>query len=140
MRDDVHWVKLDPATGEFADLGPVTAQDVEYGVKRTLDPNTASDYAYVLYMSKGGEDFNSADPASADLDALRDAVGVKAVDDTTVEFTLNQPAAYFPSITGMWVTFPENQAAVEEWRRRLDRAGQHRHQRPVYAGNLGARR
>ncbi|MFN2204151.1 MAG: ABC transporter substrate-binding protein, partial [Caldilineaceae bacterium] len=45
MRDDVHWVKLDPATGEFEDLGPVTANDVVYGVQRTLDPNTASDYS-----------------------------------------------------------------------------------------------
>lgn len=113
MRDDVHWVKLDPASGEFSDLGPVTAADVEYAVKRTLDPNTASDYAYVLYIIQGGEEFNSADPAAADFDALRDAVGVRAVDDTTVEFTLKQPAAYFPSITGLWITFPLNQEAVE---------------------------
>lgn len=113
MRDDVHWVKLDPASGEFTDLGPVTAKDVEYAVKRTLDPNTASDYAYVLYIVQGGEEFNTADPAAADFDQLRDAVGVKAVDDTTVEFTLKQPAAYFPSITGLWITFPQNQEAVE---------------------------
>ena len=113
MRDDVHWVQLDPATGEFADLGPVTAQDVEYGVKRTLDPNTASDYAYVLYILAGGEEFNTADPAAANFQELRDGVGVKAIDDTTVEFTLKQAAGYFPSITGLWVTFPQNQAAVE---------------------------
>lgn len=113
MRDDVHWVKLDPATGEFEDLGPVTAQDVVYGVKRTLDPTTASAYAYVLYLIAGAEEFNTADPAAADFEALRDAVGVTAVDDTTVEFTLKQPAGYFPSITGLWVTFPLNQEAVE---------------------------
>jgi oligopeptide transport system substrate-binding protein len=114
MRDDVHWVKLDSATGEFADLGPVTAHDVEYGVKRTLNPETASDYAFVLYILAGAEEYNSADPASADMAALADAVGVKAVDDTTVEFTLNSPAGYFPSITGMWVAFPQLQSAVEE--------------------------
>lgn len=113
LRDDVHWVKLDPASGEFADLGPVTAKDVEYAVKRTLDPNTASDYAYVLYIVQGGEEFNTADPAAADFEDIRSAVGVKAVDDTTVEFTLKQPAAYFPSITGLWITFPQNQEAVE---------------------------
>jgi oligopeptide transport system substrate-binding protein len=113
MRDDVHWVKLDPATGEFADLGPVTAKDVEYAVKRTLDPNTASDYSYMLYLIQGGEEFNTADPAAANFEELRDAVGVTAVDDTTVQFTLKQPAAYFPSITGLWITFPLNQEAVE---------------------------
>lgn len=114
MRNDVHWVKLDPATGEFADLGPVTAKDVEFGVKRTLDPNTASDYAYLLYILAGAEEFNTADPASADMAALADGVGVKAVDDTTVEFTLKSPAGYFPAITGLWVTFPQLQSAVEE--------------------------
>jgi oligopeptide transport system substrate-binding protein len=60
MRDDVHWVFRDPNSGEFKDLGPVTAKDVEYGVKRTLDPATASDYAYVLYIIKGAEEFNTA--------------------------------------------------------------------------------
>ena len=91
----------------------MTAQDVEYGVKRTLDPNTASDYSYVLYVLQGGEEFNTADPAAANFQELKDAVGVKAMDDTTVQFTLKSPAGYFPSITGLWVTFPQNQAAVE---------------------------
>jgi len=113
MRDDVHWVKLDPATGDFEDMGPVTANDVAYGVQRTLDPNTASDYAYVLYIIDGGEELNSADPTADDIDALKESLGVKAVDDYTVEFTLKEAAGYFPSITGLWVTFPQNQEAVE---------------------------
>ncbi|MEJ2555304.1 MAG: peptide ABC transporter substrate-binding protein [Anaerolineae bacterium] len=115
MRDDVHWIHRNPTTGEFEDLGPVTAQDVEYGVKRTLDPTTASDYAYVLYIIQGAEEFNTADPAAENIGELRDAVGVKAVDDTTVEFTLKEPAGYFPSITGMWVTFPLPQDAIETY-------------------------
>jgi oligopeptide transport system substrate-binding protein len=114
MRDDVHWVKLNPDTGEFEDLGPVTAQDVVYGVRRTLDPRTASSYAYLLWVLAGAEEFNTADPTTADLDALAEAVGVNALDDTTVEFTLKAPAGYFPSITGLWVTFPQLQSAIEE--------------------------
>ncbi len=113
MRDDVKWVKYNKETGAIEEVGPVTAQDVEYGVKRTLDPNTASDYSYVLYVLQGGEEFNTADPAAANFQELKDAVGVKALDDTTVQFTLKSPAGYFPSITGLWVTFPQNQAAVE---------------------------
>jgi oligopeptide transport system substrate-binding protein len=115
MRDDVHWVHRDPSTGEFEDLGPVTAKDVEYGVKRTLDPNTASDYAYVLYIISGAEEFNTADPAAENFQELKDAVGVKAVDDTTVQFTLKQPAGYFPSITAMWVTFPLHQDTIDTY-------------------------
>jgi oligopeptide transport system substrate-binding protein len=115
LRDDIRWVTRNPNTGEFEDLGPVTAQDVEYGVKRTLDPNSASDYAYVLYVIDGAEAFNTADPNGEDFEAIKEAVGVKAIDDTTVEFTLAVPAAYFPSIAGMWVTFPQPQAAIEQW-------------------------
>ena len=51
LREDVAWVNYDPTTGETtqevdADGNPrfVNAFDVEYGVKRTVDPNTASDY------------------------------------------------------------------------------------------------
>ncbi len=115
LRDDIHWVHRNPSTGEFEDLGPVTAQDVVYGVQRTLDPNTASDYAYVLYMIEGAEEFNTADPSAEGFEDLRSAVGVTAVDDTTVEFTLKAPAAYFPSVTGMWVTFPQPQAVIEQY-------------------------
>jgi oligopeptide transport system substrate-binding protein len=115
LRDDIRWVTRNPNTGEFEDLGPVTAQDVEYGVKRTLDPNSASDYAYVLYVIDGAEAFNTADPGAEDFEEIKEAVGVKAIDDTTVEFTLSVPAAYFPSIAGMWVTFPQPQAAIEQW-------------------------
>ena len=68
MRDDVHWVRLDPATGEFEDLGPVTAGDVEFAVKRTLDPIEASPYASMLYMIAGSEEFNTADPTAADFE------------------------------------------------------------------------
>jgi oligopeptide transport system substrate-binding protein len=123
LRNDIHWVARDPKTGEIKDLGPVTAKDVEYGTKRTLDPNTASDYAFVLYILKGGEEFNTVKPDSEDYAKLRDAVGVKAVDDTTVEFTLKEPAGYFPSITGMWVTFPQPQAIIEERKDRWTEAG-----------------
>ena len=113
MRDDVNWVQYNPETEEFTELGPVTAHDVVYSAKRTLDPNTASDYAFVLYILDGGEELNSADPATEDIEAMKDAVGVTAIDDYTVEFKLKEPAGYFPSISGMWVTFPLPQEAIE---------------------------
>jgi len=115
MRDDVQWVHRDPNTGEFEALGPVTANDVVYGVLRTLDPNTASDYSYVLYAINGAEEFNTADPGAEDFEDIKAAVGVAAPDDYTVEFTLKEPAAYFPSIAAMWVTFPQPQATIEQY-------------------------
>ncbi len=113
MRQDVPWVSLNPATGEFKNLGPVTAKDVEYQVKRILDPRTGSTSSSGLYIIKGAQEYNKADPNAANFAELRDAVGVKAVDDDTVQFTLTQPAAYFPSIAGGMTVRPVQQAAVE---------------------------
>jgi len=85
----------------------VTAHDVVYGVKRTINPETASDYAYVDYIIKNAEAVNTGE--STDLDSI----GVRAVDDYTVEFTLEQAAGYFPGIAGMWVNRPQPQEAIE---------------------------
>jgi oligopeptide transport system substrate-binding protein len=107
MRKDVQWVHYDPATKKATKKGPVTAKDIVYGVKRTVNPATASEYAYVDYIIKNAEAINTGE--NKDLDSL----GVRAIDDYTVEFTLTQPAGYFPGIAGMWVNRPQPQAAIE---------------------------
>ncbi len=125
LRDDIQWVKYDPTTGETSavmdDEGNprfVTAYDVEYGVKRTLNPATASDYAYVDYIIKNGQAINEGEEGVSVDDA-----GVKAIDATTVQFTLETPAAYFPAIAGMWVNAPMPQWAIEEWGDKWTEAG-----------------
>jgi oligopeptide transport system substrate-binding protein len=107
MRDDVPWVNYNPETKEITEVGTVNAHDVVYGIMRTINPETASDYAYVLYIIKGGEAANTGEGSLDD-------VAVRAVDDYTVEITLESPAAYFPAIASMWVTRPQPQAAIEE--------------------------
>ena len=66
LRDDVYWVRYNTATKEVEQVlddegnpRKVTAYDIEYAVKRTLDPRTGSDYAYVLYIIKNGEAVNT---------------------------------------------------------------------------------
>jgi oligopeptide transport system substrate-binding protein len=111
MRKDINWVQYDPASGKVEVKRPVTAKDVEYGVKRCLDPATASDYAYVLYVLKGGQEFNTqtvTDPVSADT------VGVKALDDYTIEYEVVAPAGYFPGIAGMWIGRPTPEEVIKE--------------------------
>ncbi len=76
----------------------VKAQDFVYGMMRTLDPKTASEYAYVLlpYLA-GAEDYNTGavtDPAT---------VGVKAIDDNTVEYTFKEAGVYNLNLIGLWV-------------------------------------
>lgn len=125
MRGDIPWVNYNPTTGEWtqvtdADGNPafVTADDVVYGVKRTIDPATASDYAYVLYNI-----VNAAAVNGGEEGFTLDDVGVEALDATTVQFTLENPAAYFPAIAGMWVANPMPQAAIEEWGNKWTEAG-----------------
>ena len=108
MRDDIPWVKYNTATGEVdlvydADGNQrfVNAHDVEYAVKRTINPDTASDYAYVLYIIKNAQDVNT----SAEGVTLDD-IGVEALDDVTVAFTLESPAGFFGSIASMWIASP----------------------------------
>ncbi|HPD07482.1 MAG TPA: peptide ABC transporter substrate-binding protein [Candidatus Bipolaricaulis sp.] len=93
----------------------VSAYDVEYGVKRTLNPKTASDYSYVLYIIQGAYEANTADPTSPDFPALMDAIGVKALDAFTVQFTLIAPAGYFGQIASMWIARPQPKWAIDAY-------------------------
>jgi len=79
----------------------VKAQDFAYGILRTLNPATASDYAFILYTLVGGEDYftgKTEDPAT---------VGVKVIDDYTLALTFAEPAAFNANKAGMWVAYAE---------------------------------
>ena len=71
LRDDIKWSNGDP----------VTAYDFEYSWKRALDPELAAEYAYQLFYLKGGEAYNTGKGSL-------DEVGVKALDDKTLEVVL----------------------------------------------------
>lgn len=85
---------------------PITANDFVYSIKRNLDPKTASEYAYQLYYIKGGEEFNAGKGKVED-------VGVKALDDHTVEFTLKSPTPFFRELTFFPTLFPLHQKTIE---------------------------
>ena len=110
LRDDVAWVTYQD--GEVVQVmdgdAPriVNAHDVVYGVQRTCDAETASDYAYVLYVIVGCHAANTGEGSAAD-------VSVVALDDFTVEFTLTFGASFFPQIASMWVTRPMPQWLIE---------------------------
>jgi oligopeptide transport system substrate-binding protein len=120
MRDDIYWVKYNCQTDEVEqvldeDGNPikVTAHDIVYGVRRTINPETASEYAYVLYVIKNAEAVNTTEEEITP--ELLETIGVEAVDDYTVKFTLEHQAPYFPGIAGMWVCRPMPQANIEEY-------------------------
>jgi ABC-type oligopeptide transport system substrate-binding subunit len=103
LRDDGRWTNGDP----------VTAEDFEYSWKRTLDPKLAADYAYQLYGIAGAEAYNNAKPAQAA--ALRDKVGVKALDDRTLQVTLTSEQPWFVGQAAHHSFLAVHKATVERY-------------------------
>jgi oligopeptide transport system substrate-binding protein len=85
LRDGLKWTNGDP----------VTAHDFEYSWKRTVSPELGADYAYQFYGIVGAQEYNSCDPKKDNCDALADKMGVKAVDDKTLEVKLTAPQPWF---------------------------------------------
>lgn len=85
---------------------PIKASDFEFAWKRVLNPETAAEYAYQMSYIKGADDYNQGKGSA-------DAVGVKAIDDNTLEVTLNAPCSYFLQLTAFPCYFPVNKAVVE---------------------------
>jgi ABC-type oligopeptide transport system substrate-binding subunit len=82
LRDDGRWTNGDP----------VTAADFEWSWKRTISADLAADYAYQFFGIVGAQEFNKC---KSDCAALRDEVGVEAVDDRTLRVTLRSPQPWF---------------------------------------------
>ncbi|MBN1219383.1 MAG: protein kinase [Anaerolineae bacterium] len=114
LDGDAKWVRYDPDTGEFVEVGPVTAHDMVYAVRRAVDPRLGAPYGYLLRFIENGEKVNTADPSDPELDQLIETVGVTAVDDSTVQFTLAWPTGFFPAIAGVPVMSPVPYALIDE--------------------------
>ena len=78
---------------KFADGSPIKASDVVFSWTRALDPENAFEYAYQLYYIKNGEAFNAGEASASDL-------GLRIIDDKTLEVTLERPTPFFVSLTG----------------------------------------
>jgi oligopeptide transport system substrate-binding protein len=98
--------------GVWSNGDPVTAGDFEYSWKRTLSPELAADYAYQLYGIKGAAEYNGCEKQ---CDAMADKVGVKAVDDTTLEVTLTSPQPWFIQQSAHHSFLAVHQATVEQF-------------------------
>ncbi len=85
---------------------PVTAQDFVYGWKKVLNPDTGAEYAYIMYDVKNAAKVNAGDLPVDDL-------GVKAIDDKTLEVQLEAPVPYFKALLSFATFYPQNQKFVE---------------------------
>lgn len=106
-EDNKVWVfKLRDAKWSNGD--PVTAHDFVYSFRRVVDPATASPYATYL---AGLKVVNAQD--IVDGKVKPDTLGVKAIDDKTLEVTLAEPVPYFPHALFHTSVKPVNQKVVE---------------------------
>jgi len=99
---------------KYSDGKPVSAKDIEYSLKRALDPALATEYASFYYTVAGAEEYNTSkekDPAK--LQTLRDAVGVKATDDSTLQVKLKDSRASFNDLAALWPMFPIREDVVK---------------------------
>ncbi len=103
LRDGVTWVD---ATGEY--YADMTAQDFVTGLRHAVDANSET-ITLVQNLIVGLNDYMGSDRS----DEAWESVGVKAVDDKTVEYTLVSPTTYFYTYTTYPILYPINQEFLE---------------------------
>jgi oligopeptide transport system substrate-binding protein len=108
---------------KYSDGSPLTAENFRYAVERTCDPVTAGEYQSLLFDVVGCEDFaglaldengEARDYTPEEYDAAKAALGVKAVDDLTLQVDLNKPVPYFHTLAYTWVFFPVKKEIVDK--------------------------
>jgi len=104
LRKDNYWFKDDNGNDiiEKSEYFPVTAKDYVFAFQRLLDPKMQSPYAECYSCIKGGEDIISGRLSP-------DEAGVKAVDDYTLEITLDYPSAEFLRLLALSPASPCNE-------------------------------
>ena len=105
LRDDGRWTNGDP----------VTAQDFEWSWKRTISPELAADYAYQFFGIVGAAEYNAC---KENCDALRDKVGVKALDDHTLQVELTSQQPWFVQQVAHQSFLAVHRATVEKFGRK----------------------
>ena len=107
----------------YSDGSPLLAENFRYAVERTCDPSTAGGYQSILFVVTGCAEFaglnadadgNAREYTEAEHDAARTALGVRVLDDLTLQIDFTQPTPYFHAIAFTWVLFPVKQTIVEK--------------------------
>lgn len=97
LRDDIKWSNGDP----------ITANDFKFSWLRALNPETAAEYAYMLYYIDGAEEYNSGK-------AGPERVAIKVLDDKTFEVTLKADIKFFKAVLVHSVYLPSNEKFIKE--------------------------
>ena len=99
MREGAKWSNGDP----------VTASDFVYSWKRLVSPGLACEYAYQLFYLKNAEKYYNGEITDFN------EVGVKAIDDKTLEIQLNNPVPFFLSLLYHHSMYPVHPETIEKF-------------------------
>jgi len=100
LRKDVRWT----------DNQPVTAHDIEWAIKRNIQPQQHCPSVSSLFIIKNARDIYQNNIKEIDQ------LAVNAIGDYTLEFQLEYPAAYFPAMTSMGVYKPLPRHVIEKYK------------------------
>lgn len=100
LRKDAKWSNGDP----------LTANDFVYGFQRVVDPKTASPYASFMELAH----ITNAAAITKGEKPVTD-LGVKALDDHTLEVTLDTPVPYFLIMTAHTTMYPAHKGVIEKF-------------------------
>jgi len=92
----------------WSDGEPVTADDFVFAWRRIADPNTGAQYVSLLFPIAGVAEASrgEADPST---------IGVRAIDERTLEISLVNPAPYLTGLLTHYTTFPMPRHVVEAY-------------------------
>ncbi|MEK3518951.1 peptide ABC transporter substrate-binding protein [Lactobacillus crispatus] len=102
---------------------PIVAQDFVYSWKRSLNPKTASPYAYLFSGVKNADAIIAGKKSP-------NALGISAPDKKTVVVKLNRPIAYFRVLMAYPLFGPQNEKVVKKYGNRYATKAQYQ----VYSG------
>jgi oligopeptide transport system substrate-binding protein len=94
---------------KWSNNDPVTAHDFVYAWQRALMPALGNQYAYMLYPVLNAESFNKGQITDFSQ------VGIRAIDDHTLEVRLTASTPYFLGLLDHYSTFPVHQATIEKF-------------------------
>ena len=107
--------KLRP-NARWSNGDPVTAADFVYGMRRGADPATLSTYSFILAPIQNAAAITAGKKPPSEL-------GVRAIDDHTLEIKLENPTPYFLGLLTHNTTYPLHRASVEKYGDQFTRPG-----------------
>ena len=106
-KDGKTWTFKLRSNAKWSNGEKITAQDFVYSWRRTINSKTASPYAYLFSGIKNADEIIAGKKSPSSL-------GIKALNQETVQVKLNRPIAYFKVLMAYPLFGPQNEAFIKK--------------------------